>query len=181
MIFVDTVLPQHLIQGPNLNNLQNEQYIKNILVQDLPTTEKATINQELLWNFVLDKHSSDNKKGKKPRTKRTFLTRKERKQLNLLKLPKTGWNYESLQPMNEMWRKYMRENLEIIRKAPKCTDTEWNNVSTILAKSEFVGAEVEITRSKVPSQVGIRGIIVLETKMTFQIVAPDSKLKSKSC
>lgn len=148
-------------------------------MQDLPDTEKKTINQELSWNFVLDKHSSDNKKRKKPRTKRSYLTRKERMKLNLLKLPKTGWNYESLEPMKEMWKKYMRENLEILRKAPKCTDPEWTNVNTVLAKSEFVGAEVEITRSKVPSQVGIRGIIVLETKMTFQIVTPASKLKSK--
>lgn len=178
---LDAVLPRHLIVGPNLSKTDNETYIKSILKQDLPHTEKNTVDRELSWNFVLDKHSSDTKKCKKPRTKKTFLTRKERKELNLLKLPKTGWSYESLKPMKEMWKKYMRENLEFIKKVPKCTDPEWTNVSTVLAKSELIGAEVEISRSKVPSQVGIKGIIVLETKMTFQIVTPASKLKSEFC
>lgn len=73
----------------------------------------------------------------------------------------------------------MKENLNDFCRIPKCTDSDWSTVSAVLAKSEFVGAETEVVRSKVPSQVGVKGTIVLETKMTFQLITPHSQLKSK--
>lgn len=48
----------------------------------------------------------------------------------------------------------------------------------IVAKSEMVGAELKVIKSKVPSLVGMQGTVVLETKMTFQIVTPQNQLKS---
>lgn len=50
--------------------------------------------------------------------------------------------------------------------------------STILSKSELVGAETTVVRSKIPTQVGLSGTIVLETKQTLQIVTPKNQLKS---
>ncbi|GJQ78154.1 hypothetical protein Trydic_g2486 [Trypoxylus dichotomus] len=47
----------------------------------------------------------------------------------------------------------------------------------VLNKSELIGAEISVVRSKVPSYVGVKGIIVFETKFTFQIVTPESKFK----
>lgn len=95
----------------------------------------------------------------------------------------------------------MKRNLNLISRAPNCIDQEWNSFryvynsfnkdngnslydctgfnSVIVAKSEMVGAEIKIVRSKVPSLIGMMGTVVLETKMTFQIISPDSKLKSK--
>lgn len=125
---------------------------------------------------MLEKHSL--RKDQVQKGKKTFLTRKQRLELGLLKIPKEGWNYASLEPLRGMWKEYMRENLEMI-KAPNCVDQEWNVFSTIVAKSELVGAEMTIIKSKVPSQVGMSGTVILETKMTFQIVTRESKLKSK--
>ncbi|CAH0549223.1 unnamed protein product [Brassicogethes aeneus] len=120
------------------------------------------------------------KKIKRKGVKKTFLTRKERRELEMLKLPKAGWNYNSLQSIRNMWREYMTQNLDLCdttNKIPKCTDSEWTAFSTILAKSELVGAELEVVRSKTPSLVGMIGTLVLETKMTLQIVTKDNKLK----
>lgn len=125
---------------------------------------------------MLEKHSL--RKKRRLRRKKTFLTRKQRIELGFLKLPKEGWSYASLEPMRNMWKGYMRQNLEVV-KAPSCTDQEWSAFSTIVAKSELVGAEMTIIMSKVPCQVGMSGTVVLETKMTFQIITPHSKLKSK--
>lgn len=55
--------------------------------------------------------------------------------LNLLKLPKEGWNYNKLEPIRQMWKEYMIDNLELINKekevsmksVPKCDDSEWPN------------------------------------------------------
>lgn len=130
------------------------------------------------WNFLLDKHSLNKKK--KAQKRKTFLTRNQRKDLNLLSLPKESWNYNSLETLRAMWKDYMRQNLELISKAPSCTNQDWTSFSNILAKSELIGAELTVVKSKVPNQVGMTGTVVLETKMTFQIVTPESKLKGNS-
>lgn len=72
----------------------------------------------------------------------------------------------------------MRSNLETVRGAPSCTDVSWSGFSVLLAKSEIIGAEVTVTRSKSPSLVGVCGTVVLETKATLQIVNRKSQLKS---
>ncbi|KAJ8973009.1 hypothetical protein NQ317_004607, partial [Molorchus minor] len=80
------------------------------------------------------------------------------------------------QTLREMWKEYMRQNLGLAR-APSCLDQDWTSFSAIAAKSELVGAEIKVVKSKVPNQIGMSGTVVLETKMTFQIVTPQSKLK----
>ncbi|KAF2887673.1 hypothetical protein ILUMI_18500 [Ignelater luminosus] len=118
------------------------------------------------------------KKSKFVKRKKLFLTRSQRKDLNLLKLPKDGWNYNDLQLMRNMWMEYMRKNLGLIKKTPSCEESSWCNLSSILTKSEFIGAEITVIRSTVPSTVGITGTVVLETKSTFQVVTPNSQLKN---
>lgn len=110
---------------------------------------------------------------------KSFITRKERAKLKLLKLPKTGWNYNELDSLRNMWKEYMRQNLDLIdgNHAPDCASPEWASFSTILAKSELIGAEITIVKSNSPTLVGMTGTIVYETKMTIQIVTPQSKLK----
>lgn len=130
------------------------------------------------WNFLLDKHSLSKKK--KTQKKKTFLTRNQKRELKLLTLPKDGWSYNSLETLRQMWRDYMRQNLDLIEKAPTFSQQDWNSFSNIVAKSELIGAELTVIKSKVPNQVGMVGTVVLETKMTFQIVTPQSKLKGNS-
>ncbi|KAG5897844.1 hypothetical protein JTB14_011842 [Gonioctena quinquepunctata] len=166
-------LPEEIL--PNPTPVDYLSYIKNALIRTLPTTDSRNLKSDLEWTFWLDRHSFQKKKPLK--RKKSFLTRKQRSELNLLSLPKRGWNYSSLQAVRDMWKDYMRQNLSLT-KAPTCTDQDWSAFSAVLAKSELVGAELKVVQSKVPSQVGLRGTIVLETKMTFQIVAQDSKLKT---
>ena len=47
-----------------------------------------------------------------------------------------------------------------------------------IAKADYHGCLLMVTRSKNPSYIGARGIVVLETKNTFQIICEDDKLKS---
>ena len=154
-------------------------YIENLLLKELPKSDSKNLSHELKWTFLLEKHRSTKKKPKPIRKKKTFLTRKERKELDILKLPKTGWDYDSLAPIRQMWREYMKQNLELVGPAPSCTDSDWSNFSTILARSEVIGSELKVVRSKVPSHIGLSGTVVLETKTTFQIVTPQSQFKSK--
>ena len=48
-----------------------------------------------------------------------------------------------------------------------------------LAKADYHGCLLMVTRSKCPSHVGLDGIVVMETKNTFQIICKDDRTKSK--
>ncbi|KAJ8946136.1 hypothetical protein NQ314_008958 [Rhamnusium bicolor] len=134
-------------------------------------TSKQTLNGHLCCS------NTPLTRGEECKRRKLFLSRKQRLELNLLKLPTDGWNYSSLEPLRTMWIDYMRQNLNI-NKVPKCTDQDWSAFSTIVSKAELVGAEMTVVKSKVPNQIGMKGTVVLETKMTFQIVTSQSKLKT---
>ncbi|XP_044260137.1 ribonuclease P protein subunit p29 [Tribolium madens] len=171
-----TSLPdKYLSNAPDIGDPGT--YLQKLLKKELPKGDSQQLVHDLKWQFLLDKHQSSKKRNKPIRKKKTFLTRKERKELNILKLPKSDWDYSSLESIRKMWRQYMNQNLELAGPVPRCSDQDWTNFSTILAKSELIGSEIKVVRSKCPRHVGLSGTVVLETKMTFQIVTPKSQLK----
>ncbi|KYB27036.1 ribonuclease P protein subunit p29 [Tribolium castaneum] len=171
-----TSLPdQYLKNAPEIGDPTT--YIQKLLLKELPRSDSQQLRHDLKWQFLLDKHQSSQKRKKPIRKKKTFLTRRERKDLNILKLPKSDWDYNSLEGIRKMWRQYMRQNLELAGRAPHCSEQDWANFSAVLAKSELIGSEIKVARSKCPSHVGLTGTVVLETKMTFQIVTQQSQLK----
>ncbi|KAB0791800.1 hypothetical protein PPYR_03600 [Photinus pyralis] len=150
-------------------------YLLNFLKESLPSRTRTEISTLSDCNFAFT--TSAPKKEKTVRKKKQFITRKERKKLNILKLPKQDWNYKELGVMRDLWKQYMRNNLALYPKIPTWEDSNWNNFNITLAKSEFIGAELTVVRSKNVNQVGMRGIVVLETKATYQIVTPKNELK----
>lgn len=50
---------------------------------------------------------------------------------------------------------------------------------TSLYKCDFHGAHIKVISSKCCSYVMVAGVIILETKNTFQIIGVNDKLKSK--
>ena len=47
-----------------------------------------------------------------------------------------------------------------------------------LASADFHGAELEVVRSKCVGRVGCKGIVVKDTKFTFEMITRDNVLKS---
>lgn len=158
---------------------QTSRYVENLINTEMQPRDANRACASLNWKFKLQ-HLPIHK-PKQIQRKRKFLTRKQRKQLNLLKLPKTDWDYSKLESLRTMWKQYMRQNLDLGGPLPDFTSSDWGNFATILARSELVGAEMTVVRSKVPNLVGMTGTVVLETKMTFQIVTKESKLKGWFC
>lgn len=54
----------------------------------------------------------------------------------------------------------------------------WETFMASLYKCDFHGAHIKVISSKCCSYVMVAGVIVIETKNTFQIVGVDNKLKS---
>lgn len=129
--------------------------------------------------LIFPKTKPKDEHSKKARRKKSYVSRKERKKLNLIKCPKKGWEYKAFSGLRDMWRQYMRSYLDIGERMPTVEDKEWANFSLMLAKADYHGAEMTVVRSKCPSLIGITGTCIMDTKNTFQLLCPDNKCRRK--
>ncbi|TGJ83608.1 hypothetical protein E0Z10_g5135 [Xylaria hypoxylon] len=100
------------------------------------------------------------------------LSARERRNLQLYRLPKEGQKYSIFAPLNNLWIGYIREIL----------GTELYNggqgAAAKLSAADFHGAEVEVSRSRCPSRVGVRGIVVKDSRFTFEIITRQNQVKT---
>lgn len=164
--------PPTLIERP-------DDYIAGFIRKYVPSNDCPNLETDLKKSrFPISTAKDIRKKIPKRNKKKKGLTRKEKCKLGLLRLPKDGWNHEQLQPMRNMWIQYIRELFNWNRTAPEVGTTEFANFVTLVNKAEYIGADIEIVRSKVPSLVGKSGTIIMETKNSLQIITPESQLKT---
>lgn len=134
-----------------------------------------------LQSFILDKHKSSRpKKQNEDRKGKKNSMRKLLKQRALTQ--NHGLVYEELLPLNEMWLEYIRQNLGVqsFSKLPNSpVDQNWESVNQRLMKADYHGAIISVVQSKEPNIVGLRGIVLQETKNCFRIVTPKNILRSK--
>ncbi|OTB01085.1 hypothetical protein M426DRAFT_223700 [Hypoxylon sp. CI-4A] len=107
-------------------------------------------------------------KGLKPKP----LSARERRKLGLYDVPKTNQKYTVFEPLNQLWLGYIREVLgsEIY--------SGGQGAAAKLSAADFHGAEVEVSRSSCPSRVGIRGIVVKDTRFVFEIITKRNQVKT---
>ncbi|KAI9163817.1 Ribonuclease P protein subunit p29 [Paramyrothecium foliicola] len=99
------------------------------------------------------------------------LSSRQRKQLGLYDIPRDGQKYAIYEPLNKLWLGYAREVLgsDVHNGGP--------GAAAKLASAEFHGAEVEVSRSRCPGRVGIKGIVVRDRKFVFEIITKKRGLK----
>ncbi|NP_001280415.1 ribonuclease P protein subunit p29 [Acyrthosiphon pisum] len=97
--------------------------------------------------------------------------------------PKNVLSYTDAMKLNELWMSYMKKivNFDDLRKRgwdgiPGCKHGE--QFMTSLYKCDFHGAHIKVVSSKCCSYISVAGVIILETKNTFQIIGVDNKLKT---
>ncbi|XP_065087793.1 ribonuclease P protein subunit p29 [Ochlerotatus camptorhynchus] len=115
-------------------------------------------------------------KGSQQKNKKK-LSRKEIAQLGIYALPVDTIRYEQIVPLNRLWRGYMGRYLGKER-LPDVTEAQYNQLTSDILKADFHGAKISVIRAKNPSLVGIRGIVVLDTKGTFKLVSKDDKMRT---
>ena len=93
------------------------------------------------------------------------LTSKERKELFKLKSKHIDFNL--LLPLYDLWKKYMTNVLQSIKNA---------NDLMKLIKCDYHGALVSVVAAKNTSLVGLTGIILQETKLTFKLVSENNRV-----
>ncbi|KAI0101494.1 RNase P/MRP, p29 subunit [Nemania sp. FL0031] len=100
------------------------------------------------------------------------LSARERRKRQLYALPKAGQKYSIFLPLNNLWAGYVREILgaELYNGG--------QGAAAKLSAADFHGAEVEVSRSRCPSRVGVRGIVVKDSRFTFEVVTPRDQVKT---
>jgi len=73
--------------------------------------------------------------------------------------------------LNRLWIGYIQEVL-----GDNCTPVESGAVAKLVS-ADFHGAELEVVRSRCVSRVGVRGIVVRDSKFVFQVITRRNELK----
>ncbi|KAL9597303.1 MAG: hypothetical protein Q9219_005227 [cf. Caloplaca sp. 3 TL-2023] len=133
-----------------------------------PNSQDARARRRLLR--LRKKEKSRRKKRPKP------LSAKEKRMSGIYEIPKQSQKYEIYVPLHRMWLEYFWEILGM-RKGERNFITP-QAAGPRIASADFHGAKLTVTRSKCVSLVGLKGIVVRDTKFTFQVITKRNEMKS---
>ncbi|KAE8372042.1 hypothetical protein BDV26DRAFT_286303 [Aspergillus bertholletiae] len=106
------------------------------------------------------------------------LSAREKRASGIYDLPKEECKYAIFKGLHAMWAEYMREALDIGGRKPDEVNVTALSHGSKLVSADFHGAEVEVVRSRCAGRVGVRGIVVRDTKFTFVIVTEADEVKT---
>ena len=106
------------------------------------------------------------------------LSAKEKRDSGIYEIPDGAKRYAIYVPLHRMWVGYMWEVLGV--KVGERAFVTGAGAGSKLASADYHGAEITVVRSRCMGMVGLAGIVVRDTKFTFQIVTKKDELKSKT-
>jgi ribonuclease P protein subunit POP4 len=111
------------------------------------------------------------------------LSAREKRQLGIFKLKKEEIRYEIYEGLHTLWVGYMLEVLGYMRDGTPQPGMRHKTVTaqsagSLLASADFHGAELEVVRCSDVGKVGIKGIVVRDTKFTFVVVTKKDEVKT---
>ncbi|EFP03018.1 hypothetical protein CRE_28610 [Caenorhabditis remanei] len=124
--------------------------------------ESTSSGNDRLGILHLDGNDSTKFKRKLGKTEKTNLIRGR-----LTTEDKKAFKFADIVPMNTDWQKYFRERLHNHFTSSKIDKT--------IQKTDYHGALLTIWLAENPTQIGVSGIVVLETRHTFQMVTQDDR------
>lgn len=133
-----------------------------------PTSPPPQVTARQARRKERERKAKDRKKALKPKP----LSAKQRRRLGLHDIPREGQKYATFVPLHNLWLGYVREILgsEVY--------TGGQGAAAKLSAADFHGAEVEVVRSGCVGRVGIKGIVVKDTRFVFEIITPKNKIKT---
>jgi len=176
-------LPPDIAKGlsdnyPSVNEFLDEK-IKN-------DKDKSKIQDLFKKRLILVSNKSRKKWKNKPRTGAKELTAKEKRNLGLDRLPKTGLQYTNFTELTSLWHEYMKDllgtaTLKASNWSPPSNFDDSSghlpNLQSKVSKADLHGAIIKVETAECPTHVGRQGICLMETRHTFQIISTDNKLR----
>jgi ribonuclease P protein subunit POP4 len=120
------------------------------------------------------------KARKRATTKPRPLSAAQKRALGLTDIPKPQQKYAIYEPLHGLWLGYMRDILGL----PGAGDAQGKAYVTpasagqMLASADMHGAALRVVRSRCVGRVGLEGIVVRDTRFTFEIVTRGDTVKS---
>lgn len=153
--------------------------LKQFLSNNVSKVDLPRLEEDLKKTLTLGKRKGRKKINEKRTKKSKYITRKEKKALGLFHLPRKGMKYEDVLTMHQMWKDYMRQQLDLGKQSiPLINEKAWDSFSQTIFKSDFHGAMITVSQSKCPSLVGVTGICVIDTKNTFKLLCKDDIVRT---
>ncbi|EPS43402.1 hypothetical protein H072_2621 [Dactylellina haptotyla CBS 200.50] len=114
------------------------------------------------------------KSKSKPSNKPQPLSAREKRALGVYDIPKEAQKYAIYEPLNKLWLGYIQE---ILKGSFGANGTAGQAAAAKICAADFHGCELEVVRNRCPSRVGIKGIVIKDTKMTFVIITKKNQVK----
>lgn len=108
------------------------------------------------------------------------LSAREKRATGIHDIPPNECKYEIFRGLHAMWVEYMQEILDLKAQGQggPAPVTPLSHGSKLVS-ADFHGAEIEVVRSRCSSRVGLKGIVVRDTKFTFVVVTEGNEVKSE--
>lgn len=124
-----------------------------------------------------ERKQKDRKRSKnKPRP----LSAAQKRKLCLNEIPKEQQKYAIYEPLHQLWAGYMREVLGVTDSSGSKVYVTPASAGQLLASADMHGALFSVVRSRCVSRVGLEGIVVRDTRFTFEIITKHNVLKGES-
>lgn len=94
-------------------------------------------------------------------------------------LKKEECKYAIYEGLHRMWVGYMQEVLGLTPSRDRSNTVTANVHGSLLASADYHGAEIQVVQSACVDRVGLKGIVVRDTKFTFVIVTSTDEVKSE--
>ncbi|KAJ4985833.1 ribonuclease P protein subunit p29 [Stagonosporopsis vannaccii] len=112
-------------------------------------------------------------------TKPRPLSAAQKRKLNLTEIPKAQQKYPIYEPLHNLWTGYIRDILGLSDANANAKNyVTPSSAGQMLASADMHGALLSVVRSRCVSRVGLEGIVVRDTRYTFEIVTRGNTVKS---
>ncbi|EAT78680.1 ribonuclease P protein subunit [Parastagonospora nodorum] len=122
-------------------------------------------------------NESKEKTRKQSKQKPRPLSAAQKRKLCLNEIPKEQQKYSIYEPLHNLWLGYMREIL-CVNDAQRPVYLTPASSGQMLASADMHGALLRIVRSRCVSRVGLEGIVVRDTRFTFEIITKNNVVKA---
>lgn len=132
-----------------------------------PTSPPPQVTARQARRQARERKTKERKGALKPKP----LSAQQRRRLGLYDVPREGQRYATFLPLHSLWLGYVREILG----SEVCTGGQ--GAAAKLSAADYHGAEVEVVRSGCVGRVGIKGIVIKDTRFVFEVITPRNKVK----
>ncbi|KAF2993256.1 hypothetical protein E8E13_000959 [Curvularia kusanoi] len=136
-----------------------------------PTPSARAVRRRTL---TTRKESARKRNTQKPRP----LSAAKKRSLELTTIPTTQAKYSLYEPIHTLWLGYIRSILNLDSTQSGAAYVSPASAGQMLASADMHGAAVSVVRSRCVSRVGLSGIVVRDTRYTFDIVTRGNVIKS---